>query len=731
MAQAEKIDFKQNTENSTQEKVTVNRVIFSPPNPADPFRILRVQNEKGEEYSTKGNFGNVIEGMEIMLLDGHWTSYRDEMQFICAMSEQILPDTKKGMVAYLKSGCVAGCGKMLAERIVAKFGDKTFDILDNDPDRLTEVFGIGKVKKERIKESWKKQRAIQSVEKELFAMNENIRLAKPIRKEFGEDAVRVIKEEPYLLCNARGVSFHDADRIAFKQGYSADSPERLMCASLYVLDGKTDRNNSGGDTYMSYAKFEHGVCSITGANRLLVQDAVHRLETKKQVVVEGNAIYKMDLYAAEKIVAEKIHMLVHSRPAAFKTLSVKEIEKILEVTYDETQREAIEAAAQESILVITGGPGTGKSTILAAILTEFEYAGLRVKMIAPTGKAAKRMSETTGGEATTAHRMLMSIDFDGATNYYKDGFIAGALDTDVIIMDESSMADIRLMGWLMSYIKEGMRFIIIGDVDQLPSVGPGTVLKDIIRSGVVKTIRLTKTFRQGAKSLIIMNARMINSGNANLIFNKKGMDTYMLPIENDDTLIADKIVSIVAEQLPKIYGFSHDDIQVLSPIRKKDYITSTARLNEKLQDALNPKKEGKEVCGLRVGDRVMNVRNNYDKEIFNGDTGKVTEIDEEDGLVYIDFDGYKVEFDYDELEDIHLCYATTVHKSQGSEYPVVVMPVTRSHRGMLQRTLLYTAVTRAKKMLVLVGEKEAIRKAVENTYVKPRYSRLYDRLIAA
>ena len=437
----------------------------------------------------------------------------------------------------------------------------------------------------------------------------------------------------------------------------------------------------------------------------------------KDIVSDKGEVYLPYLYEAECRVARMLVDLKNTEnPKECENMSAGFIGDLLgnDYEYDELQAQAIETAASENVLIITGGPGTGKSTILEGIITLFKESGLTFTLSAPTGRAAKRMTETTGEDAMTIHRLL---GFDGT------GYCDDPIETNAVIIDEMSMVDICLMDELLQHMPPGTRLIMIGDVDQLPSVGPGTVLKDLLDSGVIPTVRLEKTFRQAQESYIIRLAQGINKGYVGF---RPRKDAFWVEREGAET-IAEKIVSLVAREIPEKMGFKTDDIQVLAPMRK--YACGVEELNTSLRDVLNPSKDDDRVRGFAVGDHVMNLRNNYDKEIFNGDMGVVTAINREDQVIKVDFDGMKVDLDYDEADDLTLSYATTIHKSQGNEYPVVVMPVCTSHWAMLQRTLAYTGVTRAKKLLILVGERRALAQAIRNNDKKKRHGHLLERVL--
>lgn len=709
------MEQKQNSEAVTSLEAAVCSTVFRSKDLEDNFRILSMQDNKGKVFSAKGEFGELADGTRL-ILRGRWGKpFRGKDTFECDFFERILPTTECGMKEYLASGIVQGCGPALAARIVGHFGEKTFEVLDNEPDRLTEVNGIGEKKKERIKEGWVKQKAAQSVGQYLYQIGVPIRYTGRVIRELGENAADIIKENPYRLCDVEGIGFRTADGVALRNGIEKESPFRLSYGVSYCIDESCAYSH----TYIPFSDLVSESCRLLGAGKDPVRSAVLRLSEEGKIVIEDEAVYKKSLYKAENNVAETLLLLKDEEPFPCSAITKEDLEEASGVTYDETQEEAIRAAVEESVLVITGGPGTGKSTILRGLCEQFSRGGLTVRMAAPTGRAAKKMSEVTETEAATIHRMLLSAESSGDDP---------DLDADVVIVDESSMIDISLMSWLMSCIKPGMRFVMIGDVDQLPSVGPGKVLSDVIESGVFRVIRLQKIFRQDDGSLIVENAKKINEGDAGLVFNKRNGGFYFVRTKNDEET-EDRILELVSETIPKKLGFREDDIQVLTPIRKAGVPAGASVLNTRLQEVLNPAPDGAPiVAGLRAGDRVMNMKNNYEKGFFNGDAGRILSIDQEDKKVVVGFDGFDIDFDFDEMDDLALCYATTVHKAQGSEYPVIVMPMTMAHYYMLQRRLLYTAVTRAKKAVFLVGDPEALIHAIRNDRRDVRRGRLLERL---
>lgn len=682
------------------------------------YRILLMETEDGEEISAKGNFGETWEG-ECFTLYGRWEIQHKKQPrrtFLCDLVVHRGLCTENGIWELLSSGMIAGCGPALADKIVNRFGADTRRILDEEPDRLTEISGIGETKKEKIRDSWRKHQADEDIGMFLFSIGIPVRYTAKVRQALGENAKDIIKADPYALCEVRGIDFKTADTAAAGLGIGKDSPQRIRSGILYAA--KVYINSSIGDTYMDEASLIKEAVNVTGIGRSLIKKEIAAMDRDGELVIENGAVYTKKLYDDETDTAKLLVALTASEGKPCLPMSSIELEAKTGIRYSQAQLEAVRLAAAEKVLVITGGPGTGKSTILRGILEQYRRSGIKAVMAAPTGRAAKKMNESTGYDAATIHRLLLSSrKSDGSTEM---------IQADAVIVDEASMIDISLMAWLLRNMRPAARLLIIGDADQLPSVGPGTVLRDIIGSGVVKVIKLDRTYRQEEGSLIVENADRIKRGIGNLAFNKKNGGIYFFDMDPAREDIGKKIADIAFRQIPQRYGISWDDIQVLSPVHNGK--AGVDDLNTMIQQMVN--KDGKPVLKtkpFRIGDRVMNIRNNYTKMIFNGDIGKILYADSDSREVIIKFDSGNVVFDYDELDDLVLCYASTVHKAQGSEYRAVVVPAVRAHFN-LDRTLLYTAVTRAKEIMVLVGERRAVEKAVRCIPSDKRKGRLLLRL---
>ncbi|MBQ5787631.1 MAG: ATP-dependent RecD-like DNA helicase [Oscillospiraceae bacterium] len=666
----------------------------------------------------------------VLTLSGEWTvNPKFGRQFTVSGFEETLPATVYGIEKYLGSGLVKGIGPKFAARIVRAFGAETLNVIEEDPDALLRVPGIGKLRVERIKKSWDEQKEIKNIMLFLQGHDVSTTHATKIYKTYGSDSIRVVKENPYRLADdIWGIGFRTADTIAEKLGVEKETAVRLRSGLLYTLNKLSDEGHC-------YARRDQLL--KTGAELLAVQESVLpavldemvRQDDVKTELIDGEdsapgetAVYLPPFWFAETGTAKRLKQ-IFSSPASVKVKPQGLEERIRRVTglnYDPAQMDAIRCAAGSKILILTGGPGTGKTTTTLGILTAFRQAGAKILLAAPTGRAAKRLSETTGMEARTIHRLLEFKPPEGCQKNEQN-----PLEGDVLILDECSMIDIMLMYSLLKAVPDSMTLIFVGDVDQLPSVGAGNVLRDLIDAGVFPVVRLTKIFRQAAASRIITNAHRINRGRMPDLSNGKQSDFFFLEEEDPETA-AQEIVRLVKERLPRAYGTR--DIQVLTPMQRG--AVGAANLNQVLQAALNADAAGLRRGGTdyRLHDKVMQIRNNYDKEVFNGDIGTVCRVNTEDRELTVSFDGREVLYDVTELDELVLAYAATVHKSQGSEYPIVVMPVLMTHYVMLQRNLVYTGVTRAKKLMVMIGSTKALALAVRNVTVTRRNTMLKERL---
>ena len=666
----------------------------------------------------------------VLTLSGDWTvNPKFGRQFTVSGFEETLPATVYGIEKYLGSGLVKGIGPKFAARIVRAFGAETLNVIEEDPDELLRVPGIGKLRVERIKKSWDEQKEIKNIMLFLQGHDVSTTHATKIYKTYGSDSIRVVKENPYRLADdIWGIGFRTADTIAEKLGVEKETAVRLRSGLLYTLNKLSDEGHC-------YARRDQLL--KTGAELLAVEESVlpavldemvRQDDVKTELIDREDcapgetAVYLPPFWFAETGTAKRLKQIFSSPPSVkVKPQGLEErIRRVTGLNYDPAQMDAIRCAAGSKILILTGGPGTGKTTTTLGILTAFRQAGAKILLAAPTGRAAKRLSETTGMEARTIHRLLEFKPPEGCQKNEQN-----PLEGDVLILDECSMIDIMLMYSLLKAVPDSMTLIFVGDVDQLPSVGAGNVLRDLIDAGVFPVVRLTKIFRQAAASRIITNAHRINRGRMPDLSNGKQSDFFFLEEEDPETA-AQEIVRLVKERLPRAYGTR--DIQVLTPMQRG--AVGAANLNQVLQAALNADAAGLRRGGTdyRLHDKVMQIRNNYDKEVFNGDIGTVCRVNTEDRELTVSFDGREVLYDVTELDELVLAYAATVHKSQGSEYPIVVMPVLMTHYVMLQRNLVYTGVTRAKKLMVMIGSTKALALAVRNVTVTRRNTMLKERL---
>ncbi|MBQ9572819.1 MAG: ATP-dependent RecD-like DNA helicase [Acidaminococcaceae bacterium] len=694
-----------------------------------------------------GNMPDVHVG-SVLYLGGTWRiNGKYGRQFQMETFEETLPATVYGIEKYLGSGLVKGIGPKFAKRIVQKFGKDTLEVIETDPDKLLEVYGIGQTRVNRIKKSWQEQKEIKNIMLFLQGHDVSTSHATKIYKTYGDKSIEVVQENPYRLADdIWGIGFKTADTIATKLGFGHEKYVRLRSGMLYMLNQLSD----DGHCYAT-----RDMLLKTGAEMLDVEDsllsmAMDEMIRAEDVIIEDipakgeegpkeKAIYLPPFYFSEVGVARRLNDILHNsggiriNPEGLP----QRIQQKTGMRYDEVQMQGIMAAVTSKILVLTGGPGTGKTTTTLGIITAFREAGASILLAAPTGRAAKRLSEATGMEAKTIHRMLEAKPPEG----YKRND-ENPLEGDVLIVDECSMIDIMLMYNLLKAIADTMTVILVGDIDQLPSVGAGNVLRDIIDSGCFPVVRLTRIFRQAQASRIIMNAHRINHGKMPDISNGKQTDFFFIDmdkeaqkrgIKQDDTALlseeaAKEIVALVGSKLPRYYRIPPREIQVLTPMQRG--VVGATSLNQSLQAAINPGDMGLKRGGFlfKAQDKVMQIRNNYDKDVYNGDIGVVGSVDMEDRSLVVIFDGREVEYDASELDELVLAYATTIHKSQGSEYPIVVMPVLMTHFVMLQRNLIYTGITRAKKVLVMVGTKKALAYAVRNVVVQKRNTMLKERL---
>jgi exodeoxyribonuclease V alpha subunit len=714
---------------------TVERITYV--NEETQYVVARLDVPGSRDLATiVGNLPSLTPG-ETLRLQGAWTHHKKYGdQFKVERYETVTPATLNGIQRYLGSGLIKGIGPILAKRLVEAFGLDTLRIIEEEPDHLLEVEGIGPLRLQRIRTAWAEQKEIREVMLFLQGHGVSSAYAAKIFKVYGQAAIATVKANPYRLAqDIYGIGFQTADRIAQKLGVPSDSPFRARAGILHILQAMSDE----GHVYALEADLLREAETTLEIPRTLLSEAVPDLLKEDQLVVEdlpagGRAVYLKPLYVAEEQVARRLIDILRAPRLPIQIDTEKAlawVEGITRLQLASQQREAVRMVLTHKLLVITGGPGTGKTTILRCIIRILEKKGVRIHLASPTGRAAKRMAEATGRDAMTIHRLL---EWSPA----HAGFQRNAhrpLETDLVIVDEASMIDVVLMNSLLRAIPLVAAVVLVGDADQLPSVGPGAVLKDILESGRVPAVRLTEIFRQAEQSCIVLNAHRVNRGEfPDLSRPSRGQATdFHFLSEEDPERLQQLIVDLVSRRLPTRYHFDPvEDIQVLTPMHRG--AVGAAQLNAALQATLNPARPGvMEVMRgervFRVGDRVMQVRNNYDKGVYNGDIGRIAGIDlaEQEAIVLVD--GRSVTYDFSELDELRLAYAATVHKSQGSEYPAVILPLHTTHYLMLQRNLLYTAITRAKRLLVLVGTKKALAIAVKNDVTLRRCTRLADRLV--
>lgn len=700
-----------------QIRCVVERITYQ--NLENGYSVFRVKVKGYDDLVTLvGNLLDVPAG-SVLLCQGEWRVDRKYgQQFQCTSWEEVMPATAYGIEKYLGSGLVKGIGPKFARLIVDRFGTGTIDVIETDIERLNEVHGIGPKRIAKISESWERQKDIKNVMLFLQGHGVSTAFAAKIYREYGKESVSKVQENPYRLADdIWGIGFKTADGIASKMGYGKDDPRRVRSGILYTLGQLADE----GHCFATDEQLLGTAAELLDVGEEAIGAVLEDMSGAGDVITDGEAIYLPPFHYAECGVARRLLALRNGNGSLFSE-DEPELPRVEGIVYDETQLEAVRLALKSKVMVLTGGPGTGKTTTTKAIIGALRSSGMKVLLAAPTGRASKRMSEATGMEAKTIHRMLEYNPKDG---YQRNA--DNPLTGDALIVDECSMIDILLMNNLLKAVPDGMRLILVGDIDQLPSVGAGNVLRDIIDSGAVPVIRLTRIFRQAQTSRIVMSAHAVNAGRLPDLSNGRETDFFFLR-EEDPEKVAESIVDLVGRRLPGAYGIGADSIQVLTPMQRG--VVGAASLNITLQQSLNGNGDSLSRGGytFRKGDRVMQLRNDYDKEVFNGDLGYITEVNLEDRVLKVDFDGRETEYDSTELDELSLAYATTIHKAQGSEYPVVVIPVMMNHFVMLQRNLIYTGITRAKKVCVLIGQLKALSYAVRNLTVQKRNTRLKERL---
>ena len=802
-------------------RCVVERITYQ--NEANGYTVIKCRAKNYQDLVTVvGAMPDVHVG-SVLSLTGQWkVDAKYGRQFAMETFEETLPATVYGMEKYLGSGLIKGIGPKYAKKIVGQFGADTLNVIEDQPDRLLEIPGIGRARVESIKKSWLEQMEIKNIMVFLQSHDVSTSHATKIYKTYGNDSIKVVQENPYRLADdIWGIGFKTADTIAEKRGFGKEKYARLRSGLFYTLNKLSEDGHCYATRKMLLEKgaellgVEDGLLAMTLDEMVrttdvitdnIPQDSVHTLSSAQETDNSGSnesndqvdyslyeqylsgldasrnlsgnpsesarvsspgdtsvsencaksdafdpsnpmykAVYLPPFYFSETGTAKRLTSILHAQPSVHVDTQnlAQRITFRTGMQYDEIQMQAILAAVTSKVLVLTGGPGTGKTTTTLGIITAFADAGAKILLAAPTGRAAKRLSEATGREAKTIHRLL---EFKPPEGYQKNE--EKPLEGDVLIVDECSMIDIMLMYNLLKAVPDSMTLILVGDIDQLPSVGAGNVLRDVIESGCVPVVRLKRIFRQAQKSRIIMNAHRINEGQMPDLSNGRTSDFFFMEEEDPEKAVA-TITKLVKENLARYYHTPSSEIQVLTPMQRG--VVGASNLNQALQEALNPlSREGGQRSGgqgaygyggsdsvpflrhagmqFRQRDKVMQIRNNYDKEVFNGDIGIISFVDTQNRTLTVDFDGRSVPYDISELDELVLAYATTIHKSQGSEYPIVVMPVLMNHYVMLQRNLIYTGITRAKKILVIVGTRKALSYAVHHVTVTKRNTMLAVRI---
>jgi exodeoxyribonuclease V alpha subunit len=713
---------------------TLERIVFSRDG---EFTVARLKVEgRREPVTVVGNLLGLPAGARLRAQGRYEDNPRFGRQFRIAAFTELAPETLAGIERYLGAGLIKGIGPELAARIVGRFGAKTLQVLDERPERIREVPGIGALRARTIQKAWQAQRSQREAMVFLQGYGVSPALATRICKRYGAETILRVRENPYRLAfDVWGIGFLSADRLAGSLGIGKEADVRVEAGVRHVLE----EAGGQGHVYVTRARLEVEASQALGVDPALVSPAIDRLARRGDVAIEqgedGEAVYETSLLRAERAAAAGLRRLLHARCQPLPVDAERAIagyEKAAGIALAPRQVEAIRRAFVEPLLVITGGPGVGKTTIVRGIVSAFLRCKLRVALAAPTGRAAKRLQEATGHPAATLHRLLEWRPAEGRFGRN----LARPLEADVLIVDEASMIDIRLCADLLAALADGTRLLLVGDQDQLPSVGPGMVLRDVIAAGVLPVVRLDEIFRQAAQSLIVRNAHRIHDGELPELGEPPATgpaadtrDFFFLKAE-DPLAAAHTIRDLVVRRLPDRYGFSPRDIQVLCPMHRGEL--GATHLNQLLQDALSEGAEELPGGGrrFRVGDRVMQLRNDYDKDVYNGDVGYVVRIARAARELAVGFDEREVSYASEDLDQLGLAYAATIHKSQGSEYPAVVIPLHTQHFVMLARSLLYTAVTRGKRLVVLVGTAKALGIAVRNAKVAMRCTRLGQRLAA-
>jgi len=716
-------------ENTATIEGVVKKIVFV--NEQNNFTVAVLQLEKGDlEVTIVGSLGALTVG-ECLKCTGEWVrDNRFGTQFRVSQYESLIPSTEEGLLRFLSSGMISGIGKVYARRLIQKFGMDLVRVIEQEPKKLSQVEGFGKKRIRMLLEGWEKHRQIRDVMIFLHGLGITSTMGLKIYQRYENKSIQVIKDNPYKLASEiRGIGFERADQIARNLGFDLNSAERAQAGIAYVLEQAA---SADGHCYLPETILIDKSVDLLSIEEAVIKKSLERLLAIEVLVAvdleweDQRVIYLKSLYRPERQVSEKL-AVINAAASLLPPLKVDRaiawVEKETKIALDPKQVEALAAALTEKVVVITGGPGTGKTTLINCLLRILKYKKVSVTLAAPTGRAAKRLSEITGEQAATVHRLLEFSPMSGT--FLRNEAVP--LETDVVVLDEVSMVDIVLMDSLLRAMPASCTLILVGDVDQLPSVGPGNVLRDIIDSGIIKTVYLDHIFRQSDRSRISINAHYINRGQMPVMERgvEETLSDFYFVKEEQSVRILDKIKILVSERIPQRFGFDPKmDVQVLSPMHKG--LLGIENLNHELQQLLNP--GGRKIIfgsrNFRIGDKVMQVRNNYSKDIYNGDIGTVIGVDEEERKLIVDIEGNPVSYTPADIDELVLAYAISIHKSQGSEYKAVVIPLNTEHFVMLQRNLLYTGITRGKKLVVLLGSEKAVRIAINNNRISRRYTNL-------
>ncbi len=705
----------------------VEKITFR--NEENNYTVAKLRAKEKNSLFTAVGYIPAISPGEVLRIKGYWKTHKIYgEQFHIVFCEHSTPSNEEAIEKYLGSGLIKGIGPEIAKRIVERFGKGTIKIISESPELLKEVPGIGEKRIEMIKGAWERSSEEREILLSLQGLGISPNLALKIYRQYGKDAITTVKNNPFRLAeDIYGVGFLTADKISKKLNIERDSPLRIEACIHYILRKASEE----GHVYCPFEQLVKEASHLLGIEEPKVRDALVRLGESGSVVIdssfEDKPVYIKALYMAEKGISEKMKKIASSRWQLdlLRESVYDHIQKKLGIRFTEAQLQAIKAALENKVALITGGPGTGKTTIIKGIVEAYLRLGKRVLLCAPTGRAAKKLEESTTYPAQTIHRLL---EYNPQTKSFRRNE-RYPLQCDLIVVDESSMIDIVLMYQLMKAIPEDATVVFVGDCDQLPSVGPGAVFKDLIESNFTCCVRLKEIFRQSKESLIVINAHRINSGFMPIFENRTGKKADFLFYNRDNPdAVVKTIVQLVKSHIPSEYGIEPEEIQVLTPMYKGEM--GVANLNSVLKDVINPRRDEGEKKGFsfRVGDKVIQMRNNYEKEVFNGDIGRVTEINPQLEELKVAYDTREVSYYFSELDEITLAYAISIHKSQGSEYEAVIVPIMTHHYVLLQRNLIYTALTRAKRLAVFIGTKKALAIGIKNNKPKNRYTLLAERL---